>query len=132
MEMLFDREKGIGLSVLRQPMGSSDFALEEYTYDDMPPGESDSELRHFSIENDQRYIIPVLRAALAINPQIKILATRWSPPAWMKSNDSLVQGTLRPENYHAMAGYFVKFVKAYEQAGVPIFGVTIQNEPLNI
>ncbi len=132
MEMLFDREKGIGLSLLRQPMGSSDFALEDYTYDDMPPGESDSELRHFSIENDQRYIIPVLRAVLAINPQIKILATPWSPPAWMKSNDSLVQGTLRPENYHAMAGYFVKFVKAYEQAGVPIFGVTIQNEPLNI
>ena len=132
MEMLFDRQKGIGLNLLRQPMGSSDFALEDYTYDDMPPGESDSGLRHFSIEKDQRYIIPVLRAALAINPQIKILATPWSPPAWMKSNDSLVQGTLRPENYDAMAGYFVKFVKAYEQAGVPIFGVTIQNEPLNI
>ena len=132
MEMLFDREKGIGLNLLREPMGSSDFALEDYTYDDMPPGESDPELRHFSIEKDQRYIIPVLRAALAINPQIKILATPWSPPAWMKSNDSLVQGTLRPRDYDAMAGYFVKFVKAYEQAGVPIFGVTIQNEPLNI
>jgi len=132
MEMLFDREKGIGLNLLRQPMGSSDFALEDYTYDDMPPGESDPELRHFSIEKDQRYIIPVLRAALAINPQIKILATPWSPPAWMKSNDSLVQGTLRPENYNAMANYFVKFVKAYEQAGVPIFVVTMQNEPLNI
>jgi len=132
MERLFDRQKGIGLSLLRQPMGSSDFALEDYTYDDMPPGESDSELQHFSIEKDQRYIIPVLRAALAINPRIKILATPWSPPAWMKSNDSLMQGTLRPENYHAMANYFVKFVKAYEQAGVPIFGVTMQNEPLNI
>ena len=132
MEMLFDREKGIGLSLLRQPMGSSDFALADYTYDDMPPGESDSELQHFSIEKDQQYIIPVLRAALAINPQIKILATPWSPPAWMKSNDSLVQGTLRPEDYHAMASYFVKFVKAYEQAGVPIFGVTMQNEPLNV
>src|SRR5690242_20289813 len=129
MEMLFDREKGIGLNLLRQPMGSSDFALEDYTYDDMPQGESDSELRHFSIEKDQRYIIHVLRAALAINPQIKILATPWSPPAWMKSNDSLVLGTLRPENYDAMAGYFVKFAKAYEQAGVPIFGVTVQNEP---
>ena len=131
MEKLFDREKGIGLTLLRQPMGSSDFALEDYTYDDMPSGESDPELQHFSIEKDQRYIIPVLRAALKINPRIKILATPWSPPAWMKSNDSLVQGTLRPENYDAMAGYFVKFVKAYEQAGVPIFGVTIQNEPLN-
>jgi len=132
MEMLFDREKGIGLSLLRQPMGSSDFALEDYTYDDMPPGESDHELQHFSIEKDQRYIIPVLRAALAINPRIKILATPWSPPAWMKSNDSLVQGTLRPENYKAMASYFVKFVKSYEQVGVPIFAVTVQNEPLNI
>jgi len=132
MEQLFDREKGIGLSLLRQPMGSSDFALEDYTYDDMPPGESDSELQHFSIERDQRYIIPVLRAALTINPQIKILATPWSPPAWMKSNDSLVKGSLRPEDYDALARYFVKFVKAYEQAGVPIFGVTMQNEPLNI
>ncbi len=80
MEMLFDGEKGIGLNLLRQPMGSSDFAREDYTYDDMPPGQSDPELRHFSIEKDQRYIIPVLRAALAINPQIKILATPWSPP----------------------------------------------------
>ena len=132
MEQLFDREKGIGLSLLRQPMGSSDFALEDYTYDDIPPGESDTELQHFSIEKDQRYIIPVLRAALAINPQIKILATPWSPPAWMKSNDSLVKGALRPEDYDALARYFVKFVKAYEQAGVPIFGVTMQNEPLNI
>lgn len=132
MEMLFDREKGIGLSLLRQPMGSSDFALEDYTYDDMPPGQSDRELRHFSIEKDERYIIPILRAALAINPQIKILATPWSPPAWMKSNDSLVQGTLRPENYSTLAGYFVNFVKAYEHAGIPIFAVTMQNEPLNI
>jgi glucosylceramidase len=132
MEMLFNRVKGIGLSLLRQPMGSSDFALEDYTYDDMPPGESDTELQHFSIEKDQRYVIPVLRAALAINPQIKILATPWSPPAWMKSNDSLVKGSLRPEDYDVMARYFVKLVKGYEQAGVPIFGVTMQNEPLNL
>ena len=131
MEMLFDREKGIGLTLLRQPMGSSDFALEDYTYDDMPPGASDPGLQHFSIEKDQRYIIPVLRVAVKINPWIKILATPWSPPAWTKSNDSLVQGALRPENYDAMATYFVKFVKAYEQAGVPIFAVTMQNEPLN-
>ena len=132
MEMLFDRKKGIGLNLLRQPMGSSDFALEDYTYDDMPPGQSDSDLQHFSIEKDERYIIPVLRAALAINPQIKIFATPWSPPAWMKSNDSLVQGMLRPDNYGTMAGYFVKFVKVYEHAGIPIFGLTIQNEPLNV
>jgi glucosylceramidase len=132
MERLFDRERGIGLTLLRQPMGPSDFALEDYTYDDMPPGESDPELQHFFIEKDQRYIIPVLRAALAINPRIKILATPWSPPAWMKANDSLVQGSLRLEDYDALARYFVKFVKAYEQAGVPIFGVTMQNEPLNL
>jgi glucosylceramidase len=132
MEQLFDRKKGIGLTLLRQPMGASDFALVDYTYDDMPPGESDPELRHFSIEKDQRYIIPVLRAALKINPRIKILATPWSPPAWMKSNDSLVKGSLRPEDYDALARYFVRFVKAYEQAGVPIFGVTLQNEPLNL
>lgn len=132
LERLFDPEKGIGLNLLRQPMGSSDFASEDYTYDDLPDGETDPQLKHFSIEKDQRYIIPVLKEVLAINPGVRIIASPWSAPAWMKSSQSLIKGTLNPEAYPAFANYFVKFVQHYQKAGVPIFAVTIQNEPLNI
>jgi glucosylceramidase len=129
---LFDPEKGIGLNLLRQPMGASDFALEGYTYDDVPPGASDPNLEKFSIEKDQRYIVPLLREILAINRGVKVIATPWSPPAWMKSSQSLIKGTLNREAYPALANYFVKFVDAYQKAGVPIFAITPQNEPLNI
>ena len=107
LQQLFDPEKGIGLNLLRQPMGSSDFALEDYTYDDVPSGESDKELKKFSIEKDERYILPVLKEALAINPRIKVFATPWSAPAWMKSSQSLIQGTLQRDAYPAFANYFV-------------------------
>lgn len=131
LERLFDPQKGIGLNLLRQPMGASDFALEDYTYDDVPAGESDPELQHFSIEKDQPYILPFLKEVLAINPAVRVIATPWSAPAWMKSSQSLIKGSLNPEVYPALANYFVKFVKAYQQAGVPIFAITPQNEPLN-
>jgi glucosylceramidase len=132
LEKLFSRSKGIGLSVLRQPMGASDFALEEYSYDDVPPGETDPELKKFSIDHDRAYIIPILRDALALNPQLKIIASPWSPPGWMKTSDSMIQGALLPSAYAPMSKYFVKFIQAYEASGVPIFAVTMQNEPLNI
>ena len=132
LERLFDPQKGIGLSLLRQPMGSSDFSLEDYTYDDVPAGESDPELKHFSIEKDQAYILPVLKEILAVNPNVRVIATPWSAPAWMKSSQSLIKGSLNPEAYPALANYFVNFVKAYLEAGVPIFAVMPQNEPLNI
>lgn len=132
LEKLFDSEKGIGLSILRQPMGSSDFALTDYSYDDVPPGESDPELKKFSIEKDQRYLLPILKEAIAINPQLRIMASPWSPPGWMKTSQSMIQGALLPAAYKPLANYFVKFVRAYEQAGVPIYAVTMQNEPLTI
>jgi glucosylceramidase len=132
LQRLFDPDRGIGLNLLRQPMGSSDFSLEDYTYDDIPAGGSDPELQHFSIEKDERYILPLLKEVLAINPDVRMIATPWSPPAWMKSSRSVVKGSLNPEAYSALANYFVKFVKAYEKAGVPVFAVTPQNEPLNI
>jgi glucosylceramidase len=132
LERLFDPEKGIGLSLLRQPMGSSDFAVEEdYTYDDVPAGSTDPQLAHFSIEKDQRYIIPVLREILTVNPKVKVIGTPWSAPAWMKTSQSLITGSLKPECYPGFASYFVKFVQSYEKAGIPIFSVTLQNEPLN-
>lgn len=132
LEKLFSRSKGIGLSVLRQPMGASDFAIEDYSYDDVPPGETDPELKKFSIDHDRAYIIPILRDALALNPKLKIIASPWSPPGWMKTSDSMIRGALLPSAYEPMAKYFVKFIQAYEAAGIPIFAVTMQNEPLNI
>src|SRR5215472_18117892 len=86
MQMLFSPTKGIGLSVLRQPMGASDFALSAYSYDDLPSGvplvPGDPDLKHFSIDHDRAYILPLLREALTLNPNLKIMASPWSPPGW--------------------------------------------------
>jgi glucosylceramidase len=132
LKQLFDTKQGIGLAILRQPMGSSDFSLADYSYDDMPPGESDPQLKHFTIDGDRQYIIPVLREALAVNPRLKIIASPWSPPGWMKTSGSMIGGTLLPSSFAPLARYFVRFVQSYEAAGVPIFAVTPQNEPRNI
>ena len=132
MEKLFDPVNGIGLSFIRQPMGASDFALDDYSYDDVPAGQTDPDLKQFSIGHDQAYIIPVLREALAINPRLKIVATPWSAPGWMKTSDSLIDGHLLPAAYAPFAKYFVKFIQSYEAAGVPIYAVTMENEPLYI
>ena len=133
VEMLFSPRKGIGLSVVRQPMGASDFALSAYSYDDLPSGQplspGDPDLRHFSIDHDRAYIIPLLREALARNPNLKIIASPWSPPGWMKTSGSMIQGALLPSAYSALAKYFVRFVGEYEAAGVPIYAITMQNEP---
>ncbi|MBG0568392.1 discoidin domain-containing protein [Actinoplanes aureus] len=132
MRSLFDPRTGIGVSFLRQPIGSSDFtaAAEHYTYDDVP---GDFALRHFSIRHDEAQILPLLRQAKRLNPNLKILGTPWSPPAWMKTSDSLVGGRLKddPRVYDAYARYLVKFVQAYTAAGVPIDYLTVQNEPQN-
>jgi glucosylceramidase len=132
LKQLFDARQGIGLAVLRQPMGSSDFSLTDYSYDDMAAGESDVEMKHFTIDRDRQYILPVLREALAVNPKLKIIASPWSPPGWMKTSGSMIGGTLLASSFAPLARYFVRFVESYEAAGVPIFGVTPQNEPRNI
>jgi glucosylceramidase len=135
MRSLFDPRQGIGVSFLRQPVGSSDFTAEaeHYTYDDVPAGQTDFGLKHFSIAHDQRQVLPLLRRAKQLNPALKVLATPWSPPAWMKTGDSLVGGRLKddPAVYNAYARYLVKFVQAYTAAGVPVDFLTIQNEPQN-
>jgi glucosylceramidase len=125
LEMLFSPSKGIGLSILRQPMGASDFALEDHSYDDLPPGEADPQLKKFSIDHDRAYIIPILRQALALNRNLKIIASPWSPPGWMKTSGSMIQGALLPAAYSTLARYFVQFVEDYESAGVPIYAVTM-------
>jgi glucosylceramidase len=96
----------------------------------MPKGQTDPNLTHFSIKHDEAYIIPVLKQALQVNPNIKIMATPWSPPGWMKSTDSMEGGTLNPDAYASYANYFVKFIQAYQAQGIPIYVVTVQNEPL--
>src|SRR3954453_9805361 len=131
MRSLFADDK---LSFLRQPMGASDFVEgPHYTYDDVPAGKTDYRLRHFSIAHDRKQILPLLRRALALNPKLKVMGTPWSPPAWMKTNQSLVGGRLidSPRIYDAYARYFVRFVRAYKRAGVPIYALTLQNEPQN-
>ena len=134
MRSLFDPARGIGVSALRQPIGSSDFTDEpHYTYDDMPAGQTDFALAHFSVAHDQAQILPLLRRAKALNPRLTVIATPWSPPAWMKTTDSLIGGRLKddPRVYAAYARYFVKFVQAYRAAGVPVDFLTVQNEPQN-
>jgi glucosylceramidase len=132
LRKLFDPTVGIGLNLLRQPMGASDFALDDYSYDDMPFGSSDPDLQNFSIQKDQRYVIPILRETLTVNPNLKIIATPWSPPGWMKTSQAMIRGALLPSAYHPLAGYFVKFVQAYQKAGVPIYAITMQNEPVHV
>ncbi|MFI2857676.1 carbohydrate-binding protein [Paenibacillus sp. JSM ZJ436] len=129
MENLFDPVQGIGLSYIRVPLGASDFALGHYTYNDLPQGESDPNLERFSIDHDKEYIIPLLKQALQINPDLKFMGTPWSAPAWMKDNQSLFKGKLKEENYEVYAQYFVKSIQAYEAEGIVFDAITLQNEP---
>ena len=135
LRKLFDPKQGIGVSFLRQPVGSSDFTAEaeHYTYDDVPAGQTDFALKQFSIAHDQEQVLPLLRRAKQLNPTLKVMATPWSPPAWMKTGDSLVGGRLKdaPAVYDAYARYLVKFVQAYAKAGVPVDFISVQNEPQN-
>lgn len=125
MESLFG-SSGIGLSMLRQTMGASDFDRSTYSYND---GEEDPALTRFSIDRDREYILPRVREALSINPRIKVMASPWSPPGWMKSSGDLIGGTLLNAHYQTNANYFVKFIDAYQSEGIPIYAVTPQNEP---
>ena len=143
MSNLFDPSNGIGVSFVRVPMAASDFSATPpdypapYSYDDMPAGSTDSSLSGFSISHDTAYIIPLLQQAAQLNPNLKLLATPWSPPAWMKTNGSMLgtyngnQGTLSSSAYAPLANYFVKFIQAYQANGLPIYAITPQNEPTN-
>jgi len=129
MHDLFDPEAGIGLSYVRVAIGASDFAREHYTYDDLTAGQTDPGLVGFSIDHDRAYIVPLLKEALGLNPRLRILASPWSPPAWMKTPPTLFGGTLNPAWYATYADYLIRFIRAYEHEGIPITAVTVQNEP---
>ncbi len=126
---LFDPKTGLGFAVTRAPLGASDFSLVHKTYDDMPPGHTDPTLAKFSIDPARIAVLPSLQAARRINPALKVWLSPWSAPAWMKTNDSLIKGRLDPKHYDAFARYFDKTLAAFKAEGVPVYALTIQNEP---
>ena len=128
LDAYYDKDKGIGYSLLRTTIHSSDFASNSYTYIE----EGDSELKSFNIKHDQKYRIPMIKRAIsAAGGKLLLYASPWSPPSFMKSNKSMLKGgTLLPEYYQSWATYYTKFIKAYEKEGMPIWGITIQNEPM--
>ncbi|MDP5170201.1 MAG: hypothetical protein NWR72_08140 [Bacteroidia bacterium] len=132
LKELFSQEEGIGISYLRLTMGASDFSLSNYTYNDLGPGETDTDMQSFSLGKDRNYVIPVLQEILAIAPELSIMATPWTAPAWMKTNQRLLDGgRLTPAFYQAHARYFVRYLADMKAEGIPIQAITVQNEPLH-
>ncbi|MEE4546351.1 RICIN domain-containing protein [Streptomyces sp. V4-01] len=132
MASIFSPTSGIGMSMLRQPLGSSDFVNGPfYTYDDLPSGQSDPTLAHFSIAHDQARIIPLIKQAISLNPKLKVVVAPWGAPAWMKDSNSIVGGHILPQYYQAYATYLFKSVQAYAAAGVPVYAMSVENEPQN-
>jgi len=130
MTKLFDPNNGIGLDFLRNPMGASDLARYSYSFDDMPAGQTDPNLNHFSISHDLADILPLTKQAEQLNPNLKVMGTPWSAPAWMKDNgDFNNPGWLQSQYYAAYAQYFAKYIQAYQAQGVHIDFVSAQNEP---
>ena len=125
----FDPVKGNGYTLCRTTIHSCDYAAEMYTYDDVA---GDTEMQHFTIEHDLRNRLPFIkRARDAARGNLRLYASPWSPPAWMKTNgDMLHGGKLKPEDRQAWANYCVKYIDAYAAVGVPIWGLTVQNEPM--
>jgi len=124
---LFGQAPGaLNLNVCRTCIGSSDYSTVIYSYDD---GDPDPELKRFSIEHDKQWILPILREARKTNPELFLFSTPWSPPGWMKPNNSMLGGNMRQKYMDVYARYFVKFLRAYEAEGIPIQAVSIQNEP---
>lgn len=123
--------KNIGGSYLRISIGASDLDFKPFSYNDLPAGETDVQMNKFNLNEDKKYVIPVLKEILQINPDIKILASPWSAPVWMKTNGSTIGGSLKQQYYSAYALYFVKYIQEMKKEGITIDAITIQNEPLH-
>jgi glucosylceramidase len=130
-ELYADDGNNIGSSYIRVSVGASDMNDHVYSYDDLPEGQTDPGMTKFSLAPDSADVIPVLKEILAINPKIKILASPWSAPVWMKTSGVARGGVLKPEYFSAYATYFVKYIQGMQAEGIPIDTLTIQNEPLN-
>ena len=125
MRDLFAQDE-MGLNVCRTCIGASDYSRTVYSLDDS--AEPDPELRHFSIDHDTGYILPMLREARKVNPDLFLFSSPWSPPGWMKPNNSMLGGAMRKLSFPAYTQYFLRFLDGYRQEGVPIDAVTVQNE----
>lgn len=130
-ELFLPDENGIGVSFLRLSLGASDLSERSFTYADRPADQPDFELVHFDIEAGDQELIPLLQEILAINPALKLMATPWSAPAWMKTNQALVGGRLKADCYPVYADYFVRYLQAMRARGIVIHAITPQNEPQN-
>ena len=124
-------ENSISISYLRLSIGASDLNSAPFSYDDVATGQTDLNLTSFSLAPDMTNLIPVLKSILAINPNIKIMATPWSPPVWMKDNNSFIGGSLQPQYYGVYAQYFVKYIQKMKAEGITIDAICPQNEPLH-
>uniref|UniRef100_UPI004047A30C glycoside hydrolase family 30 protein n=1 Tax=Roseivirga sp. TaxID=1964215 RepID=UPI004047A30C len=132
LQELFGQEDGsIGINYLRLSVGASDLDEQPFSYNDLPEGQTDPELKYFSLAPDQENLIPVLKEILAINPDISLMASPWSPPKWMKDNNDTRGGSLLPEFYNTYEQYLVKYIKGMEAEGIRIAALTVQNEPLH-
>jgi glucosylceramidase len=119
---------GAHYSLTRTHIASCDFSLRNYTYAPVP---SDNDLEHFSVEPDETYLLPMIRQAQAVvGSDFRIIASPWTPPPWMKDNQTWNGGALKAEHYATFAKYFVKYIQAYAAMGIPVWGITPENEPL--
>lgn len=130
-ELFGSSETSIKVSYLRLSIGASDLNATPFTYDDVESGKTDTELEHFSLAPDSANLIALLKEIVALSPAIKIIATPWSPPVWMKDNNSFVGGSLQTKYYAVYAKYFVKYIQAMKAQGITIDAITPQNEPLH-
>jgi glucosylceramidase len=128
-ELFGSSDNAIGISYLRLSIGASDLNSSVFSYDDMPRGQTDVNLNNFGLAADTVDLVPVLKQIIQINPNIKLLGSPWSPPTWMKDNDTTVGGGLLPQYYSVYAQYFVKYIQAMKAKGITIDAITIQNEP---
>lgn len=128
MQAYYDQNKGIGYTLARTQINSCDFSSETYTY----VADNDTLLKTFSVVHDEKYRIPFIQKAMAAaGGKLTLFVSPWSPPAWMKdNNDMLHGGKLKPAYAQAWANYYVKFIKTYEAKGIPVWGLTVQNEPM--
>ena len=130
-ELFGSADNSINVNYLRLGIGATDLSTKVYSYNDLPNGETDITLSQFSLGQDTVDVIPVLKQILAINPNIKLMASPWSAPSWMKDNNSSIGGRLKTEYYSVYAQYFVKYIQAMKAKGITIDAITIQNEPLH-
>lgn len=126
---LFGPPPGLGLSMVRVPIGASDFSVEHYSFGDQPVGGRDDSLAEFSLPQVTKQALALTRDAMAINPQLTVMATPWSPPGWMKTSNSLIGGTLNSGDYDVFAAYLLRSIQAFAEEGVELDLLSIQNEP---